>query len=303
MRRNERKMLPEFPVPDKLMDPETLAAFEDIALNANKDSIKSDIYKGKSGTGGVVRFGVRERLAEIFFDKCAYCEDIEAKPEVEHYRPKAKVLEDKAHPGYYWLCYEWTNLLPSCRYCNTEGGKGNQFPVFGTRVSAPTIVDGVWDKSTIPASSAPLFNEQPYLLHPEVDHPDNGSFFKFNPDGSIEGIDELGRAQRTIEICNLKRENLLQRRLKLVQEPIIKSIRRMIKLYEQGILSIEDVPSALNLIFLEMQEKRMPNEPFSLFAIYLYDHFNEMIAPFVTIPEQRDIISMAFEKFKAEHPE
>jgi hypothetical protein len=42
------------------------------------------------------------------------------------------------HPGYYWLAYEWTNLLPSCYDCNSfrrhgtmkaGPGKNERFPV------------------------------------------------------------------------------------------------------------------------------------------------------------------------------
>ena len=78
-----------------------------------------------------------------FHGKCVYCEtpmnDI-FPGDVEHYRPKGKVTdenydlvymqnddgsfvsdengENKPHPGYFWLAYEWTNLMPSCTYCN-----------------------------------------------------------------------------------------------------------------------------------------------------------------------------------------
>ena len=135
MRRNERKNLSEFPVPGILVTQETTSALIAIVENADKEAIRDNIYKGKyrDPSSGKDRYEVRERLRDIYYNKCAYCEDIDAKPEVEHYRPKKKVSEDSSHPGYYWLCYEWTNLLPSCHYCNTESGKRNQFPKFGGR--------------------------------------------------------------------------------------------------------------------------------------------------------------------------
>src|SRR5262249_341553 len=74
-------------------------------------------------------------LFELFHDKCAYCEN---KPlagypgDVEHYRPKGKVDEDESHPGYYWLAYDETNLLPSCSLCNQpRRAKLTHFPVKG----------------------------------------------------------------------------------------------------------------------------------------------------------------------------
>jgi hypothetical protein len=74
-------------------------------------------------------------LFELFHDKCAYCEN---KPlasyagDVEHYRPKGKVDEDENHPGYFWLAYDETNLLPSCSLCNQpRRAKLTHFPVKG----------------------------------------------------------------------------------------------------------------------------------------------------------------------------
>lgn len=60
---------------------------------------------------------VRACLLELFHYKCAYCESRIEKCEVEHYRPKGRV-DGSAHPGYYWLAYEWENLYPSCESCN-----------------------------------------------------------------------------------------------------------------------------------------------------------------------------------------
>lgn len=98
-------------------------------------------------------------LFDLFHGKCAYCE---SKPQavstgdVEHYRPKAKVKEDPrgsnddGHPGYYWLAYDVTNLLPSCESCNRNFGKMNRFPVTGRHAR---------DEHN-------LSSEEPLLLHP-----------------------------------------------------------------------------------------------------------------------------------------
>jgi hypothetical protein len=70
--------------------------------------------------------------------------------DAEHYRPKGAVkykteageLEDatcevlnprqgrivtQRHPGYFWLAYDWRNLLPSCVFCNSGQGKNERF--------------------------------------------------------------------------------------------------------------------------------------------------------------------------------
>lgn len=100
----------------------------------------------------------------VFHGKCAYCESPIASDQpgdIEHFRPKGEltdsenrpVLVDGAHggniphPGYYWLAYDWRNLLPSCTDCNrpskqkTGGkkrlGKWKQFPVKSFRAAKP----------------------------------------------------------------------------------------------------------------------------------------------------------------------
>jgi hypothetical protein len=68
-------------------------------------------------------------------EKCAFCEAKirHTQPgDVEHFRPQAATRQSKdaplRKPGYYWLAYEWTNLLLACAECNRRG-KGNLFPL------------------------------------------------------------------------------------------------------------------------------------------------------------------------------
>jgi len=91
-------------------------------------------------------------LEHVFFGHCAYCESpiTRCDPDAEHYRPKGMVTHQidqqtrvveavdetgsvEKHPGYFWLAYDWRNLLPSCHYCNrpnsSHKGKRNLFPV------------------------------------------------------------------------------------------------------------------------------------------------------------------------------
>ena len=116
-----------------------------------------------------------------FHGKCAFCESsLESQDgDIEHFRPKGKVLnpdnrdvtwlnndgEEINHPGYYWLAYDFENLLPSCVKCNrsrTEGerpiGKRNWFPLSDetTRVATP---------------EGDLKEESPILIHPRKEDP------------------------------------------------------------------------------------------------------------------------------------
>ncbi len=132
---------------------------------------------------------VRAQLNEMFLGKCAYCETFYSSSsalEVEHYRPKEGVVQDKSHVGYWWLGMVWDNLLPSCIFCNRLNthdtpklsaklmtllgdpgtfndsrrvvtGKGNHFPVLGVRAH-----EGARDCS----------RELPLLLDPCRDNPE-----------------------------------------------------------------------------------------------------------------------------------
>jgi uncharacterized protein (TIGR02646 family) len=238
----------------------TIDDWETIATTGDVSKIKDDVYKGSyKDANGKLQSRVREKLNEFYFSKCAYCELL-CKAEIEHYRPKKGVTEDNLHNGYYWLCYEWSNLVPSCRYCNTEGGKGNQFPIKGTRVKLPPFDTQLrLDRENIKANAIFLLSEQPYLLHPEIDNPVNYLNFKIDLHGEgieiigIDGINERG--EQTIKICNLNREYLKLARKKNVIDEIISLLNSYFELWANDFISIENLPKALELAFEEMNEK------------------------------------------------
>ena len=114
-----------------------------------------------------------------FYEKCAYCEsEVGASQfgDIEHWRPKGKVTNEldeialvtdsdgskTPHPGYYWLAYDWRNLLYSCLRCNRPKtvlgkriGKASRFPVNGFRARC----------------KGEESREQPLLLNPLCDDP------------------------------------------------------------------------------------------------------------------------------------
>ncbi|HKQ51726.1 MAG TPA: hypothetical protein VJT74_05110, partial [Pyrinomonadaceae bacterium] len=77
--------------------------------------------------------GVREELAKAFRNKCAYCEspvETDTGYEVDCHRPRSRAvnLDGTLSPDHYWwLIYEWDNLLFCCATCNKL--KGSRFPV------------------------------------------------------------------------------------------------------------------------------------------------------------------------------
>lgn len=177
-----------------------------------------------------------------FHNKCAYCETSSPryKPDAEHYRPKRRVDiksssdsgsvpaqavdeggQSIQHPGYFWLAYDWRNLIPSCEKCNTDKGKQNQFPVaqqhvFLTRLTPAqkaALREEPWPSSLgvdmYYLKSEDLDTlEQPLLLHPYKDDP--ADHLDFEHGGVIIGTSPKG--DKTIEVCDLFDEKLRKER-------------------------------------------------------------------------------------------
>jgi hypothetical protein len=92
-----------------------------ILSKGKKHKFDNKIYGSKTA---------KEKLKEIFNKKCAFCETnthAGAHKDVEHYRYKSL---------YYWLGYEWTNLLLACQICNRDFKK-TQFPLVNTVLICP----------------------------------------------------------------------------------------------------------------------------------------------------------------------
>jgi hypothetical protein len=194
--------------------------------------IKDAIYKEQNT--------VYMDLDGVFHGKCAYCEslmDANQPGDTEHFRPKKSVTdragkaimideEDgtaKEHPGYYWLAYDWRNLLPSCSLCNRVTklktgeriGKGNYFPVRGFRAINP----------------AEETKEEPLLINPLIQDPSNhlgiddtGVFIPLTAEGE-ETIKALGLNTREALVDERKRayESVGDRLLSLIAALLEKS--------------------------------------------------------------------------------
>ncbi len=151
---------------------------------------------------------VKDALREAQHDKCAFCESkvTHISPgDVEHYRPKAgyrQAPEDPlAQPGYYWLAYEWSNLLFCCQLCNQQF-KGNHFPLADPAHRARSDRDDI-------------SREEPLLINPAIDDP--ADFLEFR-ENIIHAIDEDPRGKATIEILGLNRVKMAERRLDVLDK-------------------------------------------------------------------------------------
>lgn len=148
---------------------------------------------------------VRKSLERAQHDKCCYC-DAKATPlEVEHYRPKNAVRQKRdvpeERPGYYWLAYEWQNLMLACVLCNqprqdsagNPTGKGTQFPLADEAKRARS-------------HHASLAQEEPLLLDPYADNPDDHiGYHEYIP------YPLTSRGEATIEVLKLCGKSQLSR--------------------------------------------------------------------------------------------
>jgi uncharacterized protein (TIGR02646 family) len=169
-------------------------------------TIDSKIYGHKT---------VKDALVKAQHAKCCYCERkilASGYGDVEHFRPKGAVLQDEnsaeERPGYYWLAYEWTNLLVSCSVCNTSH-KRTFFPLANPSKRARAHTDL-------------LARERPMLVDPAAEDPRR--HIRFEGDAPY-ALTERGR--KTIERLGLRRGDLLERRQKLLR--ILTALRSVVE--------------------------------------------------------------------------
>lgn len=154
---------------------------------------------------------VKDALKDMQHGKCCFCESKLTHicfGDVEHYRPKAgykqTAREKLKKPGYYWLAYDWNNLLFCCERCNRQYKK-NLFPLADAGTRAKTHRDDI-------AAESPL------LINPaELDPKEHIGFREEIP----YAIRNSQYGKKTIEILALDREDLNESRrtrLKLLKQ-------------------------------------------------------------------------------------
>jgi len=135
--------------------------------------------------------------------KCCYCErprDTKREFDIDHFRPKGRVHEDPKHPGYWWLAYEWTNLLYSCKRCNSDY-KQDHFPLLN-RFRAYN-------------SRHKIALCKPVLFNPRYENPDE--FLDYHvihelKEVIVKGKDYSKRGEITVKILGLNENDLPYRR-------------------------------------------------------------------------------------------
>jgi uncharacterized protein (TIGR02646 family) len=195
-----------------------------VRAEAARSAVIDDVREGRDHQfRSEIWQSLKRFLLEQFFKwKCAYCEaDMEATEygDAEHFRPKAALTTHEAgklvkaqHPGYYWLAYDYRNLLPACKRCNSADGKMNQFPIEATQHFCPES-----DLSGLPNPDDLDELEIPLLLNPYKDDPHR--FIRFAEHGIVTVVkDEKGnespRGRESVRVYNLTRSGLDKKRRK-----------------------------------------------------------------------------------------
>lgn len=143
---------------------------------------------------------VKRALVAAQHGKCCFCESkVGMDGDVEHYRPKAGSCQGMRQsiegPGYYWLAYEWTNLLLCCSICN-QRFKRNLFPLANAR-------------RRVRSHHANTSAEEPLFINPSETDPE--ALIGFRQEIPF-AVNDDARAKATIAALGLDREILNERR-------------------------------------------------------------------------------------------
>ena len=178
---------------------------------------------------------VKQALMKAQHGKCCYCErKVDKYDDIEHFRPKAGYQQTTADklkcPSYYWLAYEWDNLLISCAECN-RSCKKNLFPLRDPSQRAKSHTDNIG-------------RETPMLLHPA--HQDPELYITFDMEAPVAvNANPFGHA--TIKALGLDRPELNSERLE--QFLLLFKVRNTIRHMEE-----QPISSKRDEIISELQE-------------------------------------------------
>lgn len=208
----------------------------DFISGSRKFSADSTIYSADS---------VKNTLMKCQHNKCCYSEArfVREAKHVDHFHPAGAVTtigsHTKTYPGYYWLAYEWTNLL-LCKG-NINSKKGDLFPLVDESRRARSHHDDV-------------SLEQPMLIDPSSEDPrDHIRFNKHDPYGITD------RGKYTVKLL-LDHPELTDARLERLQ---------LLEGYKAMLLLLGPAHTMHALYTKLLNDAVQPDAPFSSMAIDL----------------------------------
>ncbi|MEZ0148595.1 MAG: hypothetical protein AB9Q19_04660 [Candidatus Reddybacter sp.] len=229
------------------------------ALQAVDDAMlgKLDDEKAQATSKGNKHWSpVKPYLEGASNRKCWYTESKNpgCRNEVEHFRPKAKVLKDGHVEYWYWfLAFNPINYRLSSQFSNglnrnpvlgETGGKGNKFPLVS---GSPRATD-----------MAGLGDELPVILDPCVEA--DTELLEFQPDGrpvlSMKHAEDAGarsRVEQSKLLLNLDYPTFNEGR-EVLYNNVKKLIDRGDRYVKQGIDALEDVQNDLRALMTDDAE-------------------------------------------------
>lgn len=212
---------------------------------------------------------LKPALQALSHNKCWYCESVDLRSDnaVDHFRPKnsvkgsARFPANGAHPGYWWLAFDYRNYRFSCTFCNsirksaegTSGGKQDYFPLWEEGNRAMSKMDD-------PDQELPILLDPTNLADIGALWFDDSGFAVPQPKRPGESDEEIqvrrDRAEESIKYYHLNHPDIqearaaLARQLRELLENAEKWLRRAAKndarAREQLAYAMKQVMKALN---------------------------------------------------------
>ncbi len=275
-------------IPERLKSDKCLEKIAQTLIEKNVHNFSTYYY----------RDGCLEVLKKLYHGKCAFCEtntSAGAALRVDHYRPKILLRGDKTHLGYYWLAYEWSNLLFICEICNRY--KSNFFPITinGVRVYHPIIDDkGKCIFASNHIKTTHFIAENSLLLNPEID--DVESHFIINSKGEWKPLTEKGIT--TESICKLNRGGLIYDRKSKIEKLVFKLKRELDSFIVNQEINENSFKTNLRNLFNDLVYKTDPIMPYSRTYWFMFNKFEKVVLPHFGGEKSKAIIQDAFLAYK-----
>lgn len=216
-----------------------------------------------------------------FHGKCAYCETLMAADQpgdIDHFRPKKRVSDGhgkpvmrmtehggQAHGGYYWLVYDWRNLLPSCCDCNRPSKRKSGGTLIGKRDHFPVKDFRAWRPGD-------EIKEEPLLIHPVYEDPEK--HLKIDAMGTFQA--RTPRGQACIDILGLNHRTALVEARKETYEKVID---------KAAILALNLIQKAQSATVMEskLQSYKEGKQPYSCAGRLALKHAPKLLAPLMDL--------------------
>jgi uncharacterized protein (TIGR02646 family) len=235
------------------------------------------------------------KLNAIYDRKCAFCQSLlvnEAVKEdfilISHYRPRNQ---------YSWLSYEWSNLLLCCEACQLA--RRTEFPLD----DESKRIKNIPERNQWSLDSTVLRQEQPLLLNPEIDRPEDHFYFDINGKMNFHTT----RGEVTIRICKLNRPQLTSSRGKIIKYytayimDATRQARNKIFLVSTQKEKESIVRESFHEIFQQMKHYKVHSE-FSLLRSQLIDNFDIFFTNSFSDDIDKRIVRLAFDLMINEFP-